>query len=410
MSDQVIPESTLTEALVPELIAPEQTLGSQNVDQISIGGKEIFLVGTAHVSKASADLAEQVIRQVKPDSVAIELCEPRYQSLKNPDRWKNMDIVSVIRQGKAYVLMAQLMLAAFQKKLGDQLKIKPGAEMVRAAEIAEATGARIILADRNVTTTLKRTWASLGFWSMGKLFFAMLGGLFSDQKIDEAEIERLKSSDALDELMREFSKALPEVRISLIDERDKYLAEKIQSAPGTRIVAIVGAGHVAGIKRYLGTKIDIQALDALPPPSPFARLLGMGIPALFVALIVGGFFYSGAETSAHMVGAWILITGGFAALGSLIALGHPLTILSAFVASPFTTIHPLLASGWVAGLVEAMIRKPRVGDLEHIAEDLSTYGGWYRNRVSRILLIMALTNLFGTIGALWGIKVVASML
>ena len=410
MSDQVISESTPHEALASEPVAPDQTQGGQNVDQISLGGKAIFLVGTAHVSKASADLAEQVIRQVKPDSVAIELCEPRYQSLKNPDRWKNMDIVSVIRQGKAYVLMAQLMLAAFQKKLGDQLKIKPGAEMVRAAEIAEETGARIVLADRNVTTTLKRTWASLGFWSMGKLFFAMLGGLFSEQKIDEAEIERLKSSDALDELMREFSKALPEVRISLIDERDKYLAEKIQSAPGTRIVAIVGAGHVAGIKRYLGTKIDIEALDALPPPSSLARLLGMGIPALFIALIVAGFFYSGAETSAHMVGAWILITGGFAALGSLIALGHPLTILSAFVASPFTTIHPLLASGWVAGLVEAMIRKPRVGDLEHIAEDLSTYGGWYRNRVSRILLIMALTNLFGTIGALWGIKVVASML
>jgi len=381
-----------------------------NVDRLLVEGKEITLVGTAHVSQASADLAERIIRETKPDSVAIELCEPRYQSLKNPDRWKNMDIVSVIRQGKAYVLMAQLMLAAFQKKLGDQLKIKPGAEMIRAAAVAEETGAKVVLADRNVTTTLKRTWASLGFWSMAKVFFAMIGGLFSDQKIDAAEIERLKSSDALDELMREFSKSLPEVRTSLIDERDQYLAYMIRSAPGKRIVAVVGAGHVSGIKKYLTVPINISALEEIPPPSPISLALGWGVPAIFIALILGGFFFSGAETSAQMVGAWILITGSFAALGSLLALGHPLTILAAFVASPLTTIHPLLASGWVAGLVEATIRKPRVGDLEHIAEDLSTYGGWYKNRVSRILLIMALTNLFGTIGALWGIKVVASML
>ncbi len=380
-----------------------------NVDLIRIDDKEIYLVGTAHVSHESTALVERIIRSHRANSVAIELCEPRYQSLKNPDRWKNTDLVAIMREGKAYVLMAQLMLAAFQKKLGDQLKIKPGAEMLRAAEVAEAEGATIVLADRNVTTTLKRTWAALGFWSMMKVLGAMIGGLFTEQKIDAAEIERLKSSDALDALMEEFSQTLPEVRDTLIDERDQYLAVKIREAPGPKIIAIVGAGHVPGIKRYLGEPIDLKKLEEIPPPHLITRMVGWGIPLAFLSLIVAGFFVSGGSATMEMVGWWIVVTGSFAALGSLVALAHPLTILSAFVAAPLTTIHPILASGWVAGLVEAMIRRPRVGDLEHIADDLGTLRGWWKNRVSRVLLIMAMTNLFGTIGALWGIKVVASM-
>jgi pheromone shutdown-related protein TraB len=381
-----------------------------NVDLITLPDKRIYLVGTAHVSQESAALVERTIRTFQPQSVAIELCEPRYQSLKNPDRWKNTDLVAILRQGKAYVLMAQLMLASFQKRLGDQLNMKPGAEMLRAAEVGESVGAAIVLADRNVTTTLKRTWAALGFWSMLKVMGAMVTGLFSEQKIDHAEIERLKSSDALDALMEEFSAALPEVRETLIDERDQYLAAKIREAPGPIVVAVVGAGHVPGIKRMINTSIDLPSLDNIPPPHLFTRALGWGIPVIVLSLLVIGFFASGGETTAEMVGGWILATGGFAALGSLVALGHPLTIASAFVAAPLTTIHPLLASGWVAGLVEALLRRPRVADLETITDDLSTLRGWWHNRVSRVLLIMALTNLFGTIGALWGIKVVASMI
>lgn len=381
-----------------------------NVSLLTWHGKKVYLVGTAHVSQASADLAEQLIREIKPDVVAIELCEPRFNSLRNPDRWKNTDLVSVIRQGKAYVLMAQLMMAAFQKKLGEQLKIKPGAEMLSAAKVADELAIPTVLADREVTITLKRTWGALGFWSMCKIVVALISGLFTKHQIDVAEIERLKNSDALNEMMKELSDVLPEVRKTLIDERDQFLAARIAHAPGETVVAVMGAGHVPGIIRYLDKEIDLVALSELPKPRLAMKILGWAVPSAMLALIVAGFFVSGAATSVHMVVSWIVITGSFAALGSLVSLGHPLTILTAFVASPITTIHPFLASGWFAGLVEALVRKPRVGDLEHITDDIATFRGLWRNRVSRVLMVMSFTNLFGSVGALWGLKVVASML
>lgn len=389
---------------------PEISSIKDNVDLIRHAGRNFYLIGTAHISESSADLAEEMIRAYKPDSVAVELCEARYQSLHNPARWKNTDIVSVIRQGKAYVLMAQLMLAAFQKKLGDKLKVKPGAEMMRAVKVAQELHATVVLADRDVGITLRRVWGSLGFWTTLKLIGSVMAGLFQTHEIDEQEIERLKSSDALDELMREFSEALPEVRNTLIDERDQFLASTIAEAPGETVVAVVGAGHIAGIKKWFGIPVDRASLERIPPPNRYVRVFGWIIPALLVILLGIGFIGSGSALSLHMLSAWVWITGGFAAFGAAISLAHPLTILSAFVASPITTIHPLLASGWVAGLVEAVIRRPRVSDLESITDDLATLKGIWRNRLSRILLIMALTNLFGSIGALVGIKVVASML
>lgn len=381
-----------------------------NLDLIRLGSKSIYIVGTAHVSAASVILAEETIREIKPDTVAIELCDARYQSLKNPERWKNTDIVQVIRSGKAYVLMAQLMLASFQKKLGTHLQVKPGAEMMRAAQVADEVGSRLVLADRDVTTTLKRVWSRLGLWSMCKVIGSMLAGLFSSKQFEADEIERIKNSDALDELMREFSEVLPEVQAALIDERDKYLAASLMDAPGKIVLAVVGAGHVPGIKRYLGSVINKEELDRIPPPRLLLRAIGWLIPAAAAALLIYGFFVSGAQASLDLLSAWIWVTGGFAALGAALALGHPLTILSAFIAAPITTIHPLLASGWVAGLVEAVLKRPRVSDLETIADDMGTLRGWFRNRVSKILLIMALTNLLGTLGALVGIRVVASMI
>ncbi len=381
-----------------------------NVDLISLGDKKIYLVGTAHVSESSKELVKRTIEEVKPDSIAVELCDSRFQSLKNPDRWKNMDILSVIKKGKVYVLMAQLMLASFQKRLGDKLHTKPGAEMMEAVTLAEDSKVAVILADRDVTVTLKRTWAAIGVWSMIKLFWSGLVGTINEQDFDKDEIERLKSSDALDELMSEFSKELPEVRSTLIDERDQYLSAKIAEAPGTVVVAVVGAGHVPGIKNWIGKEINLTKLEELPPPGVFWRLVGWIIPAIVIGLMIYGFFQSGANTSMNMAISWILVTGISAALGSAVCLAHPLTIISAFVAAPITTLHPLLASGWVAGLVEALIRKPRVSDLETIMDDLGTMKGLWKNRVSKILLITALTNLFGTIGALVGMKIIASAL
>lgn len=380
-----------------------------NVDVIRLGQKTIYLVGTAHISKKSAELAEQVIRDVKPDTVAIELCAPRYQSLQDPDRWKKTDVVSVIRTGKAYVLMAQLMLAGFQKKLGEQLDTKPGAEMLLAAAAANEVGAQLVFADREIRTTLKRTWAALSFRSMFKLCVAMGEGLFSNEKISEEEIERMKSSDALHELMREFSEKLPEVRTSLIDERDLYLTAKVQAAPGNTVVAVVGAGHVPGMLQLFGSTIDTAALDAIPPKSAWSKILAWTIPIIVAGLLVWGFITSGVGTSLQMVSAWFWVNGIFAAVGAALAAPHPLTVLSAFVSAPFTSLNPLIASGWVAGLVEAMLRKPLVSDFENIADDIVSLKGIWSNRVSRILLVVALTNIFGSLGAVFGIGLISSM-
>lgn len=388
----------------------EVTNVEDNVDLVKIDGKSLYIVGTAHVSQSSADLAEKIIRDVSPESVAVELCDSRYQSLKNPDRWKNTDLVSIIRSGKSYVLMAQLILAGFQKKLGNQLQTKPGAEMMRAIQVAEDVNAKTVLADRDVGITLKRTWASMSFWSICKVFGGMLAGLFSNETIDENEIERLKSADALEELMKEFSESFPKVQESLIFERDRFLAQKIQEAPGNSVVAIVGAGHVPGILKLLGSEIETDSISKIPPPRKLGKVIGWGIPIIVLSMIVYGFYASGAATSVSMIESWFWINGILGALGATVAFGHPLTILSAFIASPFTSLNPLIAGGWVAGLVEAIIRKPTVSDLETIADDVSTVRGVWKNRVSRVLLVVALTNLFGSLGTFIGAGKIASQL
>ena len=219
----------------------------ENLDEIRIGDKRILLVGTAHISQSSVDLVSSTIEDNKPDTVAVELCQPRLESIQDPERWKNTDLFEIIRKGKAYVLMAQLMLSSFQKRLGDKLNIRPGAEMIEAIEAAKKSGATLVLADRDVSVTLRRTWGSLGFWSTMKLFGSAFAGIFTKHEINEEDIEKLKSSDALNEAMREFSEALPEVRSTLIDERDQYLAEKIRSSPGNTVVAVVTVNYIKSL-------------------------------------------------------------------------------------------------------------------------------------------------------------------
>jgi pheromone shutdown-related protein TraB len=321
-----------------------------------------------------------------------------------------MDIVSVIREGKSYLLMAQLLLVGFQKKLGNQLQVKPGIEMMQALKVAEEISSQPVLADRDVKTTLKRTWASLGFFSAIKVLATMITAGLAENEITEEEIERLKSADALEEMMKDFSDALPGVRNALIDERDKYLAAKIRSAPGDSVVAVVGAGHVPGIKKWIGKSIDLDELEIIPPPSPLKRFLRWLIPGLILAMIVYGFVVSGADTSLKMFEAWFWINAVLAAIGAILALAHPLTVIAAFFASPFTSLNPLIGVGWVAGLVEALLRKPRVADFETIADDASTLKGIWSNRLSRILLVIALTNLFGMVGTFLGGVKVASLL
>lgn len=381
-----------------------------NVDLVEIGQRRVYLVGTAHVSKSSAELVENSIRTYRPDAVCVELCEARSQALRNPERWKETDIFEIIKTGKAYVLLAQLLLAAFQRRIAKQFGIQPGEEMRTAIATAEELGCPVVNADRDVRITLKRAWAKAKTWSLVKLSVSLLFSLFSSEEVSEEQIEELKSGDTLSAAMAEFSGYLPGVKDVLIDERDQYLAAKIWEVEADSVLAVVGAGHVPGIKRVISSKVDLAGLEQIPPPSKVVRGIAWGIPLAIVAMFVYGFFGADSETSVKMVSAWVLINGGLAALAVLIALAHPLTIIAAFVAAPITSLNPTIGAGWVCGLVEALIRKPRVGDLQTIADDILSLKGFWTNRVTKVLLVTALGNLGSSIGTFIGGAKLGSLL
>ena len=374
---------------------------SQDITKVILGNKEIILVGTAHVSEKSAQTVESVIREHAPDCVALELCEPRLQAIRNPNRWEETDIFNVIRSGRSYVLFAQLVLASFQKRVAEKLGIRPGEEMLRALATVDELDLKTALIDREVRTTLKRAWSKTTWWSSVKLMCSMCGSLFTKQnEISAEEIEKLKAQDALTTIIEEFSEMLPGIKSVLIDERDLYMAKKLSDLPYSKTVAIVGAGHVPGMLKAFGTEIDITALEEIPPPSLTTKLISWGFPGIILAMFAYGFVVSG--TGGSMFSTWFLVTGIFSALGALAALAHPLTIISAFLAGPFTTLNPTIAVGWVCGLVEAFLRKPRVKDFHTIADDLSTFKGLFANRLSRTLLVVGFANIGGTIGTFVG--------
>ena len=386
---------------------PKPMTNNDNIHRLTFEDREITLIGTAHVSRESADLVVKVIEEEKPDTVCVELCESRYKAIKEKNRWQNTDLIKVIREKKSFLLLSNLLLTSFQKKIGQKLGVKPGEEMIRAMEAADSVGAHIHLADRDIRITLSRTWRLMGLWTKMKLLAQLVTSMGEVDSIKEEDIEKMKDKDVLETLLSEIGETLPELRRILIDERDKYLTEKIRSAPGKRIVAVVGAGHVPGIKRDWNETIDLNALDELPPKGKLFSFLKWGIPALVVGLIVLGFFYAGASAGTHMIKWWVLANSVFAGLGAAIALAHPLTILSAIVASPITSLNPMIAAGWVAGLVETLIGKPKVKDFENLPADILSLKGFWKNKITRILLIVVFTNLGSSLGAFVAIPLMA---
>lgn len=379
-------------------------------EDLTIEGKKIILVGTAHISDDSIKEVESVIQEVQPDSVCVELCASRYESIRNADHWKNMDIVKVIKQGKAPMLVMNLILSAFQKKMGDKLGVKPGAEMVKAITIAEDVGSEIVLADRDITITFKRAWGNLSFWEKMKLFTQMLLSVFESPEISKEEVEELKNKDILTEAIEMLAKSFPGIKSVLIDERDRFQASKIMEAEGETIVAVVGAGHVPGIIRHIEEKIDRSELETIPPRSKVGRIIKWGIPLVIMAIIGYGFFQIDADVSLEMIKRWVLVNGILAALGALIAGGHILTVISAFLAAPFTSLNPTIAAGWVSGLTEAWVRKPKVEDFENLAKDITSIRGFRKNEITRILLVVVLSNLGSSIGTFIGLPLIASLL
>ncbi|MBT9556066.1 MAG: TraB/GumN family protein [Myxococcales bacterium] len=401
--------AALHEAPGPATTSPIITPLSDTLTRIEDGDRTIWIVGTAHVSEASVNEVKALIAELAPETVCVELCEPRYKALTDESRWKKLDIFQVIKEGKTLFLMANIAMGAYQRRLGAELGVKPGAELLAAAQAAEAAGARVELVDRSIHVTLKRTWASLGFWKKSALIGAMIEALFPGKSDETVDIEKLKERAQLSEMMKEFAKALPEVHKPLIDERDQYLMSSIADSPGKRILAVVGAGHVQGMVGYYGKPVDRKALDVIPPPSPWLKVFEWGFIIAVLAAFVVGYFNQGAGSLEEMAKAWILPTALGCAAFTIVGLAHPLTVLVAALSAPLTTLNPLIVAGMPVGLSEAWLRRPTVADCEAINEDVQSLRGIYKNRFTRVLLVALLSTFGAAIGAWTGIGWVWSL-
>nr|WP_243392442.1 MULTISPECIES: TraB/GumN family protein [unclassified Mesotoga] len=374
---------------------------SETVHRIMLDDKELIVIGTAHVSKNSAEEVKTIIEEEKPDSVAIELCNSRYQSMQDQDRWKKTDIAKVVKEKKSFLLLANLILSSYQKRMAKQIGIQAGQEMLQAIESAKEIGAQLVLADRDIQVTFARIWGNLGFWGKTKLFFTLVLSIFSDEKITEEDLEKMKSGDMLTSALSELSKSFPQLKETLIDERDKFLAQKIKTAPGKKVVAVVGAGHVPGLKEAIKEDQDLVALSKIPPKKKTGKIIGWTISIVIIALMVSTIIVN-RDAGLDQILAWILWNGSLSALGTIAALGHPLSILTAFFIAPVSSLNPILAAGWFAGLVEALVRKPKVFDFENLNEDVSSFKGFWKNRVTKILLVVVFANVGSSVGTFIG--------
>ncbi len=371
---------------------------NSNIHHIKTADKEIILIGTAHVSRDSAELVEKVIGEELPDTVCVELCQSRYDAITQKTDWEDMDILKIIRDKRTALLLSQLIMASFQKKLAERFNINPGEEMIRAIKKAEETGARIVLADRDIRTTMKRTWRNMRFFRKLRFIYELISSIFVGEDISEEDIEKLKERDTLELALQTFAKELPEIKATLIDERDRFLAYSIAGAPGSKIVAVVGAGHVPGILENIDKDIDIDAINGVPPKGKAGQFVGWGISAVVIGIIITGFFHSGNQAGMNMIKWWVVVNGVCAGLGAAVMLAHPVTIIASAVAAPLTSINPMIAAGWVAGLTEAFLRKPRVKDFMDIKTDISSVKGFWHNKITRILLLIVFVNIGSSIG------------
>jgi pheromone shutdown-related protein TraB len=377
------------------------TENEKNITRIHMDGKEIILIGTAHVSRQSAEQVKEVIEAERPETVCVELDEPRYQSIVEGDKWRDTDIFQVIKDKKATLLLMNLAIGSFQRRMAKQFGIKPGQEMIQGIESANELNAELVLADRNIQVTFSRIWNSVGFSGKAKLLTQIIYSIFSNDTITEEELEKIKSQDMLDSMLNEFTQVFPKLKTPLIDERDQYLAQKIKEAPGKKIVAVLGAAHVPGITQEIHNEHNLDKLNERPAKSKWPKIIGWTIPVMILAVIAYTFI-SNPDAGIQQGISWILWNGGFSALGVAIGLGHPLAILTAFVAAPITSLNPLLAAGWFAGFVQAYFRRPNVGDFDSLPEDVLSIKGFWRNKVTRILLIVVLANLGSTLGTVIG--------
>ncbi|MEJ7600905.1 MAG: TraB/GumN family protein [Kofleriaceae bacterium] len=387
-----------------------------SVTEIVHDGTTYYVIGTAHVSQKSVDDVRAVIDAVKPDVVCVELDKTRHEALTKDSAFRDLDVFKVVREGRTLYLLAHLALSSYQRRIGQSLGVKPGAELLAAVKIAEKRDIPVELIDRDINITLKRTWKNLGLWKRSMLMSSLIFGFEEDDDegaaITEATVEDLKEPKALSEMLTELGRAVPQIKGPLIDERDQYLASRaVEAGKGKRrVVAVVGAAHVPGMKEHFGKPIDRAKLEAIPPASLVWTVIKWAIPLLFIAALVWGWQRSSTTTFAEMMLAWILPTSIGAGSLTLLAGGSVFSILTALVVAPVAAIHPLLGTGMVVGVVEAWRRKPNVADCEQLPDDIQTLKGFWRNPVTRILLIAVASGIGTAVGFWVGVGWVASIL
>lgn len=364
---------------------------------------EILLIGTAHVSAQSVEEVAQAIETEEPDHICLELDAGRMKSKEEENAWSNMDIKQVIKDNKAFLLIANMALSSFQKRMGDFSGIAPGAEIIGAAQIAKEKEIPFSLCDRDIQVTFRRAWRMSNPWNKAKLLASLISAVFTDETLSEEELENLKKADVMQAMMEELAAELPSVKSVLIDERDRYLATSIYEAPGKKKVAVVGAGHMQGIVSTIEAihanelSTDLSDISAAPPSGKGGKILSWVFPLALISLIVVGFIRGGQGGGIKMLTSWLVVNMSFTAIGAIAALAHPLNVLISALSAPITALHPAIGVGMVSGLVEASLRKPLVKDFELLSEDVSTFRGWYRNRFLKILLVFLFTSLTASI-------------
>jgi pheromone shutdown-related protein TraB len=371
-----------------------------------------ILIGTAHVSQESADLVRQVIDREQPDCVCVELDAQRFKVLSDQRRLDDLNLKEVIRRKQLSPLIVNIILSSYQRRLGGQLGVVPGTEMLEATKIAKELEIPIALCDRDVRVTLGRAWRSTPLLKKFLLLSTLLTSVFDRTTISEETLRDIRQKDVLSEMLRELGELMPTLRTVLIDERDLYLTHRIRGAVGKCIVAVLGAAHIPGVQRHLEANrpIDLEPLNTLPPISPLWRLAGWGIPTLIVAALLMIGWQKGAGVAGENIVYWVLANGIPSAVGAAAALAHPLTILIAFVAAPLTSLTPVIGAGYVTAFVQAYLCPPSVRELHSVSDDVRVMQQWWRNRLLRIFLAFILPGIGSLIGTwIGGVEIFSNL-
>ncbi len=386
-----------------------------DIVRLEVDGKEVILVGTAHVSQESVETVRRIISQENPDVVCVELDEQRYKVLKDKKWWQSLDLKEVFRKGQAPFLIANLILSSYQRRLGMETGVKPGSELAEAAAVAEKSDIAVELIDRQIRTTLLRAWRKTGFWKKVNLAAELMasvlpgGGGEGAVEMTEEELRKLREGDTLSVMLEEMGKTLPSIKEVLVDERDFYMSTGIRRAKGDKVVAVVGAAHVPGMTRHLkaAEPIDQQHFDEIsvvPEKSFLSRALPWLVPFIVAVLFAVGFVYGDTEKVKNAAVAWVLANGILSALGTILAFGHPMTVIAAFIAAPLTSLNPTIGAGYVTGIVQAWLHPPKVRDMEQLSEELVSWKGWWTNRMARVLLVFLFSSIGSSIGTVVAFK------